>query len=226
MRPLVGASKSLQSTLTASSFGLICLGVKIYLCAAHVGVHRGKACRGHAKRWGIIGGERRCEGGPSGPGGPPTQCIPSIPTDHAALCPDKGPAAGGTNQGGGSRRLAEPRPTLEHFQEKWTPVFRPKMRQRKNARAVSASYPCETALVRWAVRRRAMPPRRGGVRRGAPAIIQFGALEPSLRHSGPHGPVFPAARELGHDLAFGGKSQELLCRIVHELLFSLFCFLP
>src|SRR6267154_243156 len=26
--------------------------------------------------------------------------------------------------------------SLEHFQEKWNPVFRPKMRQRKNARAV------------------------------------------------------------------------------------------
>jgi AraC-like DNA-binding protein len=35
---------------------------------------------------------------------------------------------------------------LEHFQEKWTPVFRPKMRQRKNARAVSVSGLCETAL--------------------------------------------------------------------------------
>src|SRR5580700_1156934 len=37
---------------------------------------------------------------------------------------------------------------LEHFQEKWTPVFRPKMRQRKNARAVSVSGLCETALAR------------------------------------------------------------------------------
>src|SRR5450432_2575996 len=34
---------------------------------------------------------------------------------------------------------------LEHFQEKWNPVFRPKMRQRKNARAVSVSSNCETA---------------------------------------------------------------------------------
>jgi hypothetical protein len=33
----------------------------------------------------------------------------------------------------------------EHFQEKWNPVFRPKMRQRKNARAVSASGQRETA---------------------------------------------------------------------------------
>src|SRR5258707_12283398 len=36
---------------------------------------------------------------------------------------------------------------LEHFQEKWNPVFRPKMRQCKNARAVSASGLCETALM-------------------------------------------------------------------------------
>src|ERR1700724_395537 len=36
---------------------------------------------------------------------------------------------------------------LEHFQEKWTPVFRPKMRQCKNARAVSVSGLCETALA-------------------------------------------------------------------------------
>jgi hypothetical protein len=35
---------------------------------------------------------------------------------------------------------------LEHFQEKWTPVFRPKMRQCKNARAVSVSGLYETAL--------------------------------------------------------------------------------
>jgi hypothetical protein len=28
---------------------------------------------------------------------------------------------------------------LEHFQEKWNPVFRPKMRQRKDVRAVSVS---------------------------------------------------------------------------------------
>jgi hypothetical protein len=35
---------------------------------------------------------------------------------------------------------------LEHFQEKWNPVFRPKMRQCKKARAVSVSRQCETAL--------------------------------------------------------------------------------
>jgi DNA-binding NarL/FixJ family response regulator len=38
-------------------------------------------------------------------------------------------------------------PLLEHFQEKWNPVFRPKMRQSKNARAVSISGLCETALA-------------------------------------------------------------------------------
>jgi hypothetical protein len=37
------------------------------------------------------------------------------------------------------------KPLQEHFQEKWNAVFRPKMRQRKNAGAVSASAPCETA---------------------------------------------------------------------------------
>src|ERR1700738_3342587 len=36
------------------------------------------------------------------------------------------------------------RSRLEHFQEKWNPVFRPKMRQCKNARAVSVSV--QTAL--------------------------------------------------------------------------------
>jgi alcohol dehydrogenase (cytochrome c) len=36
---------------------------------------------------------------------------------------------------------------LEHFQEKWNPVFRPKMRQCKNARAVSAPGLCEAALA-------------------------------------------------------------------------------
>src|ERR1700676_3527059 len=36
---------------------------------------------------------------------------------------------------------------LEHFQEKWNPVFRPKMRQCKNAGAVSVSSLCETALA-------------------------------------------------------------------------------
>jgi hypothetical protein len=43
---------------------------------------------------------------------------------------------------------------LEHFQEKhaprldrgWNPIFRPKTRQRKNAKAVSVSNPCETVL--------------------------------------------------------------------------------
>jgi uncharacterized protein involved in response to NO len=34
---------------------------------------------------------------------------------------------------------------LEHFQEKWNPVFRPKMRQSKNPGAVSVSSACETA---------------------------------------------------------------------------------
>jgi hypothetical protein len=34
---------------------------------------------------------------------------------------------------------------LEHFQEKWNPVFRPKMRQRKDAGAVSVSSLRETA---------------------------------------------------------------------------------
>jgi hypothetical protein len=36
-----------------------------------------------------------------------------------------------------SRGHAQAGPQLEHFQEKWNPVFRPKMRQRKNAGAVS-----------------------------------------------------------------------------------------
>src|ERR1700730_7388054 len=36
---------------------------------------------------------------------------------------------------------------LEHFQEKWKPVFRPKMRQCNNSGAVSASRLCETALA-------------------------------------------------------------------------------
>jgi hypothetical protein len=58
---------------------------------------------------------------------------------------------------------------------------------------------------------RSMPPRRaGGVRRRALAIIQAGAAEPPLRHPGPYGSVFGAVRELGHKLAFGGKSQEFL----------------
>jgi hypothetical protein len=35
---------------------------------------------------------------------------------------------------------------LEHFQEKWHPVFRPKMRQCKKAGAVSVSRQCGTAL--------------------------------------------------------------------------------
>jgi hypothetical protein len=35
---------------------------------------------------------------------------------------------------------------LEHFQEKWNPVFRPKMRQCKIAAAVSVSSLRETAL--------------------------------------------------------------------------------
>jgi hypothetical protein len=43
---------------------------------------------------------------------------------------------------------------LEHFQEKWNPVFRPKMRQFKNARAVSISIKCETALAAQAVVKR------------------------------------------------------------------------
>jgi hypothetical protein len=36
---------------------------------------------------------------------------------------------------------------VEHFQETWNPVFRPKMRQRKKAGAVSVSSQCETALA-------------------------------------------------------------------------------
>jgi hypothetical protein len=37
---------------------------------------------------------------------------------------------------------------IEHFQEKWNPVFRPKMRQCKNDGVVSVSSQCETTL-RW-----------------------------------------------------------------------------
>jgi hypothetical protein len=37
--------------------------------------------------------------------------------------------------------------SLEHFQEKWNPVFRPKMQQRKNARAISVSGQREIALA-------------------------------------------------------------------------------
>ena len=44
-------------------------------------------------------------------------------------------------------RYAPDSAPLEHFQEKWNPVFRPKMRQCKNARAVSISSQCETALA-------------------------------------------------------------------------------
>ena len=40
--------------------------------------------------------------------------------------------------------------------------------------------------------------------------------QPSLRHPGPYGLVFRAARELGHELAFGRKSQESLRRF-HRL---------
>jgi tRNA(Ile)-lysidine synthase len=47
---------------------------------------------------------------------------------------------------------------LEHFQEKWNPVFRPKMRQRKNARAVSVSGLCESALADPTERRHAAAP--------------------------------------------------------------------
>jgi predicted amidohydrolase YtcJ len=36
---------------------------------------------------------------------------------------------------------------FEHFQEKWNPVFRPKMRQHKKNRAASASMETEAALV-------------------------------------------------------------------------------
>jgi hypothetical protein len=32
----------------------------------------------------------------------------------------------------GANQTGAPLPGLEHFQEKWNPVFRPKMRQRKN----------------------------------------------------------------------------------------------
>jgi hypothetical protein len=62
-------------------------------------------------------------------------------------------------------------------------------------------------------------PRRGaGLYRRTLDIIQFGAADPSLRHSGPHGLALPAAGELGHKLAFGGKSKEFLRRI-HGLAF-------
>jgi len=65
-----------------------------------------------------------------------------------------------------------------------------------------------------AVSRRPMPPRRSaGVRNRSLAIVQFGAAQPSLRHPNPYGFVFRAARELGHELAFGGKSLELFGRI-------------
>jgi hypothetical protein len=57
-----------------------------------------------------------------------------------------------------------------------------------------------------------------GAHRRTLDIIQLGAADPSLRHSGPHGLVLPAARELGHKLAFGGKSKEFLRRI-HGLAF-------
>jgi hypothetical protein len=55
-----------------------------------------------------------------------------------------------------------------------------------------------------------------GTHRRARDIIQLGTADPPLRHPGPHGLVFTAVGELGHELAFGGKSKEFLRRI-HEL---------
>src|SRR5258708_36208202 len=39
------------------------------------------------------------------------------------------------------------RPAPEHFQEKWNPVFRPKMRPRKKARVLSVSMETERTLA-------------------------------------------------------------------------------
>jgi hypothetical protein len=69
---------------------------------------------------------RKSWGGLCGPSGDQAnQVLPGIPTDN--------------------------RCKLEHFQEKWNPVFRPKMRQRKNARAVSVSSKCENRSSKFRV---------------------------------------------------------------------------
>ena len=68
-----------------------------------------------------------------------------------------------------------------------------------------------SVLMGWTVSWRPMPPRRtAGLHDRTISIIQSCAAEPPLRHPGPCGFVFRAARELGHEFAFGGKSQERL----------------
>jgi hypothetical protein len=70
---------------------------------------------------------------------------------------------------------------LEHFQEKWNPVFRPKMRQRNNAGAVSVAGLCRTALAAAALLAHAAAIAQPGppdpAKSSAPSIQNFGETE-------------------------------------------------
>src|SRR5258707_241958 len=51
------------------------------------------------------------------------------------------------------------------------------------------------------------------LRRQCLSIIQFSIPKPLLRHPGPFSLILRGVRELGHDLAFGGKPNEFVCGI-------------
>ncbi len=60
MQPFAGASKPSNRTRTTPSFGLIWLGVKVFLCGAHRGLHCGKSRRcDHLERLDEDKGSRR-----------------------------------------------------------------------------------------------------------------------------------------------------------------------
>jgi hypothetical protein len=89
----------------------------------------------------------------------------------------------------------------EHFQEKWNPVFRPKMRQRQNAGAASVSGQYETALASpgiWSrLRGSLLGERRGQVAAACAVMLMAGGLSWSLLWRptglGLDGPAAPVA---------------------------------
>jgi hypothetical protein len=186
MQPFAGASKPSNQTRSMPIFGLIWPRVKVFLCAAHI-----------ASRQSL----RTLLSRPQGRAG---RLDIRAESPRVYLPLSSRPA--GPQAGAQARIASNPRHTgAPPDQVPGSLVGRIKVQ------GGSPVPDYELMGMGRAAGGRSMPPRRaGGVRRRALAIIQAGAAEPPLRHPGPYGSVFGAVRELGHKLAFGGKSQEFL----------------
>jgi hypothetical protein len=183
MQPFAGASKPSNRTRTMSVFGLIWPGVKVFLCGAHIASRQRPPCA-LAERFG---------------------------QNRQAALRSETTGASASRESDPLRVYTYPRPMSRRGAAGARPRIKSKGNRPVSPDQVGGGLLPNMSLMGRAVVGRAMPPRRpAGVRRRALPIIQSSAAEPPLRHPGPYGSIFGVARELGHGLAFGGKSQEFL----------------